>query len=151
MILRYRRYKVILAIMCDSPFSLGDATPLGISNGFATLVEVFTLPLVFRTDPRGMAQIPRNSAESADPRTPMFWCIWLHHSARNDAESGSFSRGSVEFTRTVPCSLIFAQTRTVFRPCSPCVDRLGLQNILVTCRKIAPPRRIEPMDYSTIT
>ena len=88
---------------------------------------------------------------SADPRTPIFWCIWLHHSARNDAESGSFSRGSVEFTRTVPCSLIFAWTRTVFRPCSPCADRLGLQNILATCCKIAPPQRIEPMDYSTIT
>ena len=37
--------------------------------------EVFTLPLVFRTDPRGMAQIPRNSAESTDPRIPFFWCI----------------------------------------------------------------------------
>jgi hypothetical protein len=72
--------------------------------------EVFTLPLVFRTDPRGMARIPRNSAESADPRTPFFWCIVAspfrtdpHGSARNDAESGPFSHGSAEFTRTVPC------------------------------------------------
>ena len=38
-------------------------------------LEVFTLPLVFRMDPRGMAWIPWNSAEFADPRTPIFWCI----------------------------------------------------------------------------
>ena len=40
-----------------------------------TSEEVFTLPLVFRMDPRGMARIPQNSAESADPRTPISWCI----------------------------------------------------------------------------
>ena len=121
-------------------------------------LEVFTLPLVFCTDPRGMAQIPWNSAESADPRTPIFWCIVASPfradpcgSARNDAESGPFSDRSVELTRTVPCQLIFAQTRTVFRPCGPCADRLGLQKILVTCRKISTPQRIEPIEYSTIT
>ena len=59
---------------------------------------------------RGMAQIPQNSAESADPRIPFFWCIVTspfrtdpRGSAQNDAESGSFSHGSVEFTRTFPC------------------------------------------------
>ena len=57
--------------------------------------------------PHGSA---RNGAESADPRTPIFWCIGASPfradpcgSAQNDAESGPFSDGSVELTRTVPC------------------------------------------------
>ena len=52
----------------------------------------------------------RIRAESADPRTPIFWCIVASpfcadpcRSAWNDVESGSFSHGSMEFTRTVPC------------------------------------------------
>ena len=89
---------------------LNEAQTITISNLNTGLVEVFTLPLVFRTDPRRMARIPRNSVESADPRTPIFWCIVASPfradpcgSTQNDAESGPFSDGSVELTRTVPC------------------------------------------------
>ena len=66
----WRETPFLLCGQCE--FLIKGVVAMGAGAFHPGQTEVFTLPLVFHMDPRGMAQILRNSAESADPRIPFF-------------------------------------------------------------------------------